>query len=186
MHRIGVKSQCGIMFIVLVCSLFCLHGFDVDAYADDVKHGTHEVRHAGPSVAKMPDVYVESCGGCHMAYPAVLLPQEGWASIVGSARDHFGTVVEMSPAQQQAVAAYLSDNAADRSGTKLGRKIARSVSDVKVSRITEVPYILHKHRDVGAALLARKSVGGLANCIACHPGATGGQFDEDDVAIPKD
>ncbi len=121
-----------------------------------------------------------------MAYPAVLLAHEGWASIVGSASDHFGTGVEMSPAQQQAVAAYLSDNTADRSGTKLGRKIARSMSDGNVSRIPEVPYIRHKHRDIGAAVLTRESVGGLANCIACHPGATGGQFDDDDVAIPTD
>ncbi|ABM29816.1 lipoprotein, putative [Nitratidesulfovibrio vulgaris DP4] len=186
MQRIGRKLQCGIIFIVLACSLVCIHGSGIDAYADDGRHDRHEGRHASSVVPEMPDIYVETCGGCHMAYPAMLLPHEGWASIVGSAGAHFGTEVVMSPAQQQAVTAYLSDNAADRSGTKLGRKIARSVSGVNVSRITEVPYIQHKHRDIGAAVLTRESVGGLANCIACHPGATGGQFDDDDVAIPTD
>ncbi|PWB53339.1 MAG: cytochrome C, partial [Nitrosomonadales bacterium] len=43
-------------------------------------------------------------------------------------------------------------------------------------RITETPYWLGKHRDIGAAVWRQPQVGTRANCAACHQGAERGVF----------
>lgn len=128
--------------------------------------------------------YEASCGGCHWAYAPQLLPKASWANLLGSLGDHFGSAVELSGQEKATVSSYLLSNAADVSAMKISRKVMHSLGGTVPSRVVEVPYIQRKHRKLVPEVLARKSIGGLANCIACHPGATNLDFEDDRVRIP--
>jgi hypothetical protein len=104
--------------------------------------------------------------------------------MVGSLGDHFGNVVVLTEQDKAVVREYLLGSAADVSSSELGRKVTHSLGGATPSRVVEVPYIQRKHRKIASAVLARKGVGGLANCTACHPGAARLDFDDDSVRIP--
>jgi len=128
--------------------------------------------------------YAAACGSCHWAYAPQLLPKKSWANTLASLGDHFGSEVVLSEQQKKAVSDHLLSGAADVSSSELGRKVMRSLSGASPSRVAEVPYIQRKHRELAPEVLARKGVGGLANCIACHPGAASLDFEDDRVRIP--
>jgi len=114
------------------------------------------------------------------------LPAKSWENILATRKDHFGSEVVLDEQQRDSIANYLVSNAADKSSAKIGNKIARSLGGAAPGRIVEIPYIIKKHRKVGQALFSRKSVGSMANCIACHPGASNARFDDDDVMVPQE
>jgi len=128
--------------------------------------------------------YETACGSCHWAYAPQLLPKESWENMVASLGDHFGNEVVLTEQDKAVVRDYLLGNAADVSAMKIGRKVMHSLGGATPSRVVEVPYIQRKHHKLASAVLARKGVGGLANCIACHPGAARLDFDDDSVRIP--
>lgn len=137
----------------------------------------------GPKAA-VNAAYAAACGGCHFVYPAQLLPKKSWEKTLASLGDHFGAEVKLSERDRRAVAGYLLGNAADATRSEVGRKVARSLGGAAPMRVLEVPYIQRKHREIAPEVLARKGVGGLANCAACHPGAAGLDFEDDRVRIP--
>jgi Dihaem cytochrome c. len=128
--------------------------------------------------------YEAACGSCHWAYAPQLLPKRSWENIVASLGEHFGSEVALSEQEKTTVRNYLLGNAADVSATKIGRKVMHSLGGAAPSRVVEVPCIQRKHRKIATAVFARKGVGGLANCIACHQGAADLDFDDDNVRIP--
>lgn len=141
-------------------------------------------RHA--PIPAMPAVYKENCGSCHTAYGAYLLPAAAWSRILASAHDHFGTELELDADTTSLLGTYLQQNAADSGNTKLGGKIMRDMGRSVPERISTLPYIAHKHRKVKPSVFALPSVNGLQNCIACHPGAEQGDFDDDRVRVPQE
>lgn len=147
------------------------------------KHGKrHPGDHAAAFVAN--DAYVATCGGCHWAYVPQLLPRASWEKILAQPEDHFGTSLALARQDTSVLSGYLSENAADATSLKLGRKILHSLNGAAPRRISEIPYILHKHRGIPPAVFSRKSINSLANCIACHPSAASARFDDDSVSIP--
>lgn len=132
-----------------------------------------EARDASPVVN---ETYRERCGGCHLAYPAVLLPSRGWATILEGTSAHFGQSLDLGVDERRTIAAHLAAGAADRSTAKLARRITESLDGRVPARITEVPYIQAKHRSLGGEDLRRRAEGSLANCSACHRGAESGRF----------
>ena len=128
--------------------------------------------------------YEAACGSCHWAYAPQLLPKKSWENTVASLGDHFGNEVALSEQEKAVVRDYLLGNAADVSATEISQKVMHSLGGASPSRVVEVPYIQRKHRKLSPETLARKGVGGLANCIACHPGAARLDFDDDSVRIP--
>lgn len=156
----------------------------IQAAADDYKHhGKHGDRGLNAAVNQL---YKETCGGCHLAYPPGLLPAGSWRRIVDGQSDHFEEDLGLSQADKRELLKFLEANAADTSSAKLSRKIMKSLAGQKPLRITQIAYIIHKHEDddVPRGAFQRKSVGGFANCVACHPGAAYGDFDDDRVRIP--
>lgn len=143
-------------------------------------HGDH-----GPIFVE-DSKYVNSCGGCHWAYVPQLLPSESWRNIMASLGDHFGSSVVISDQEKSEVSNYLLVNAADKTSMKIGSKIAGCLNGAAPSRITDVPYIVRKHRGVSPDVFKRKSIGALANCIACHASAPMARFDDDNVQIPSE
>ena len=61
----------------------------------------------------------------------------------------------------------------------------RSLGSEVPTRITDVPYIRHKHRGIAPEVFQRKSIGSRSNCIACHTTAEQGIYDDDNVRIPE-
>lgn len=146
------------------------------------RKNTHDKGERSPTATN--GIYAAACGGCHWAYAPQLLPKKSWENMVTSLDDHFGNKVVLSEQEKTVVRDYLLGNAADVSATKIGRKVMHSLGGATPSRVVEVPHIQRKHRKLASAVLARKGVGGLANCIACHPGAASLDFDDDSVRIP--
>jgi hypothetical protein len=129
--------------------------------------------------------YKEKCGACHIAYQPGLLPFGSWEKLLSNLKDHFGETVEIDAGSKEAIEKYLMDEAAKRSQGKLSHKIMRSLKGETPIRITEIPYLRHKHRGIPPDVFTRKAVGSLSNCVACHRTADQGIYKDDNVSIPK-
>lgn len=172
-------------FFVIACLLQPAFGDDDDdEYFEHRSEHRAEHRERGFAPAANP-VYAEQCGACHLAYPPGLLPAASWAKILNDLPEHNGEEVIIESAARQTIAGYLEANAAGKSGWKRSRKILRSLRGEVPLRITEVPYIRHKHHEIPAAVFQRKSIGSFSNCSACHKTAAQGTFDDDSVSIPE-
>ena len=174
-------------FIMAACFVF-ISGFVISgASADD--HGRKKRERSRKrdfaNSYQIPASYKESCGSCHMAYGAYLLPEASWRKILSTLDNHFADVVHLDTEAKQQVADYLFTNAADRNGGKIGRQIMKHSQGYASERITTLPVFQRKHRKIDPAVFNRPSVGGMHNCIACHAGAEQGDFDDDRVSIPR-
>lgn len=129
--------------------------------------------------------YRSTCGGCHFLYPPELLPAASWEKIVNQLDKHFGEPVPIDPQSKEVIGKFLAENGADRSSAEKSGKIIKSLGEKTPLRITEIPYIQRKHRGIKPEVLNRKTIGSLANCIACHTTAEQGNFNEGYVTIPK-
>ena len=184
--------------ILLVALLLMANGVFHAALAD---HNEHKERkqyqkryrnsseHDGKSHLKPVDnpTYKEICGDCHFAYQPELLPSGSWEKILAGLADHFGEEIEIDQESKKIISEYLKANSAEYSSAKRAVKIMRSLRGQTPMRITDVPYIRHKHEDddIPADAFTRKSVGSMSNCIACHTTAENGVYDDDHVVIPK-
>jgi len=129
----------------------------------------------------MNTAYVEECGSCHMAYPAKLLPQQSWRTIMGGLEDHFGENAELD----EATRAEFEDYLVRESGRVSYRKLFRNLGNAIPLRITELTYFVHEHDEIPARFVAgSEQLKSLSQCNACHRDAERGRFDEDDVVIP--
>ena len=146
------------------------------------KHDHYSKIHLNPVINQ---TYKEACGACHFAYQPGLLPSGSWAKLLSNLKDHFGETVEIDAASNGVIEKYLIDNAAERSQGKRSHKIVRSLKGETPSRITEIPYVRRKHRDIPPEVFTRKTVGSLSNCSACHRTADQGIYEDDNVTIPK-
>lgn len=146
--------------------------------ASGIVWGDHDEgkRYRGASAANHP-AYQNECGGCHLAYPAWLLPATAWDRIMGTLTDHFGDDAGLDPAMAADISAYLKANATDRRDS--------TPIDQGLPRITQTRYFIGQHDEVPAKLAhGNPKVGSFSNCQACHGRAAQGSFDEDEVRIP--
>lgn len=184
---------------VVVALVFSLAGFgafslhkvleahELYEIAEHDEHGNkHRNRGGRSSSSSVPrnDAYAAACASCHMLYPPQLLPAQSWKTLLAQADNHFGQTVPLGVAEKNAITAYLEANDAFSSSSKQARKIAKHLGSSTPLRISELQYIQHKHRKLDSAVFKRPSIGSLANCKACHPGAEAGDFEDDNVAIP--
>lgn len=182
------------MIFSLILGSFCSVLADDDYYkgrhryregshkrGDDNDHHDHDTN----LKAVTNQTYKGTCGACHFAYQPGLLPSGSWASILGHLEDHFGEAVSIETESKKTIGKYLMDNAAEHSSAKRSVKIMKSLRAQTPSRITEIPYIRHKHHGIPAEVFSRKSVGSLSNCSACQRTAEQGVYDDDNVVIPK-
>jgi hypothetical protein len=184
--------------ILLIALLLMGNGIFCAAFAD---HNEHKERkryqrrqrnsseHYGKRHLKPVDnpTYKEICGDCHFAYQPELLPSGSWEKILAGLADHNGEEIEIDQESKKIISAYLKANSAEYSSAKRAVKIVRSLRGQTPMRITDVPYIRHKHEedDIPVDAFTRKSVGSMSNCIACHTTAENGIYDDDHVVIPK-
>ncbi len=144
-------------------------------------------RNRGPDVAPVTNApYQQECASCHMAYPPGLLPARSWQRLMSNLADHFGDNAELAAEDQTAITAFLVTHAADHAPEKRARKIAASLrSGDTPLRITEIPYIKSKHRELPTHLVnGNPRVKSLAQCNACHTRAEQGSYSESQIDIP--
>lgn len=129
--------------------------------------------------------YEKECGACHLAYHPSLLPAASWSLVMAGLAEHFGEDASLGDAATREIEAWLVANAAETWDTEAANRF-RLVDPAHPTRITETPYWRRKHEAVEAAVFARKSIRGKANCLACHRDAPTGRFDDQAIAIPKE
>lgn len=116
------------------------------------------------------------CSACHVAYPPGMLPAESWRAIMSGLDKHFGSDASMDAASVSEIVAFLEKNASSKK---------YKASDKPLLRITETRSFKSEHSDVSASVWKNPKVKSRANCGACHSKAESGDFNEDDVKIPK-
>lgn len=176
-----------ISFFTAIMGVLLVMGFLYTTAIGSEKHGK-KGRHGSKHSAGMhiiPAEYKASCGSCHMAYGAYLLPEASWRKMLDTLNAHFNTEVNLDAGEKRQVSDYLLTNAADRNGGKIGRKIMKHSKGYALERITTLPFFQRKHRKIDPTVFNRPSVGGMQNCVACHAGAEQGDFDDDRVSIPR-
>ena len=116
------------------------------------------------------------CSGCHMAYPAGLLPAASWKKLMAGLEKHFGTDASLSPQDTNEITSYVLKYASNR-GT----------SSAAPLRITDGEWFKNKHdsSEITPAIWKRESIKSQGNCSACHQGAERGDFNEHRIRIPQ-
>lgn len=163
-------------------TLLCAAGVSGWLFASD-----HEAGREGRGLPAVDHkAWRAECGSCHIPYPPGLLPERSWRALMGGLDRHFGENAGLDAATQNDIAAFLVANAADRSTARRARKVAASLAaGATPLRISESAWFVRKHDELRAEVWQRKSVGGAANCAACHPGAERGGFGEHEIRIPR-
>jgi mono/diheme cytochrome c family protein len=187
-------------YIVLALSVFFAHILIFNAFADD---DHYRKRHRNRWGSQVPGghngdddiddrirpvgnrIYKETCGECHFAYQPELLPSASWLKILDRRQDHFGEQVDIDPDVVDEIVTYLKSNGAESSSAELPEEILRSLGSRVPARITDIPYIRRKHRDIAPAVFKRETIGSMANCSACHKSAEMGIYEDDNVRIPR-
>ena len=140
-------------------------GFASTAYAD-----------VGRSNPPPLPLYKTECAACHIAYPAGMLPAQSWQQLMDHLPKHFGTDASLDTATAQQISTWLQAHA----GT--GRRFNEAPPEYRISKSAR---FVRQHDEVSATIFKRASVGGAANCGACHGRAAEGNFNEHEVRIPK-
>lgn len=179
-----------LMLVLLIAGVFSFAGLisanggERDSHegrGDDDK-GEREGRYAAPP---KDSAYSQECGSCHFLYFPGLLPENSWVKLMAQT-DHFGEVLGLDAAVKKEITEYLKANSADKNRqTEWSSKIMRSLGSLTPVKITEVPYITRKHGKIKREVFSRPSVGTLSNCGACHKTGAQGDFEEDNVKIPR-
>lgn len=141
-----------------------------------------------PVLVKPDPVWKDECAAsCHSGFHPTLLPAASWEKIMGSLDDHFGEDVSLDDETRAVVLKFLLSASAERSATEASMKMLHSLpeSGPPPVRITDVPYWVAKHEEIKEEVFKRKSVMSKSNCVACHPGAEAGSFEDKDIRIPK-
>jgi hypothetical protein len=132
-------------------------------------------------------VYVAECGGCHTAYAPGLLPARSWHRIMNELEAHFGEDASLAEPQYFAILKELETLAADGSyaDMRMGRISGSIPPDAQPLRFSETAFFRHLHDEVPPEYWKQKRIGTPSNCIACHPRANEGRYDEGEVVIPR-
>lgn len=174
----------GVGFVMLASALtLTLFGMSQSQVAsvneshDEHEHSKHR-EYRSDKQGRMD--YQQECGGCHLAYPARMLPAVSWATMMSNLSDHFGENAELPAPQVAIIARYLVTHSAQP-----GDRVLRRSTQTAPLRITELPYFIRQHDEIPMRMVKdNPEVGGFSNCNACHQNAATGDFDEDRVSIP--
>jgi Dihaem cytochrome c len=167
------------LFTLLLLAATSAHGDDDDGPRREERAGRHSATPVDP-------LYKSECSSCHMLYPPWLLPARSWKAILGGLAHHFGENAESDLKTVEHLSKVLQESSSDHSSQRLAQKIDRSIpSNTTPLKFSETTFFKRLHREVGAKVWQRKSIGTPGNCSACHAKAESGDFDEDGVRIPK-
>ena len=125
---------------------------------------------------RIPEKVKSECASCHMVYQPAFLPKESWTRIMNDLDKHYGTDASLDAQSIKEISQWLNQNA----GT-----YKRASSVPSNDRITESAWFVKKHRKINDSIWRSAKVKGKSNCMACHTSADKGNYDDDDVRMPK-
>lgn len=171
--------------LLVVCALSLT--FTMKAWTDD---DDDDVKFVSRKRIYQPTVvnknFKAECTSCHMAYPPGLLPERSWSKMMNGLDKHFGEDASLDEAIRKDILDYLIKNSSDRAYSRRGLKMLKTIKPTEApQRISETYYFNRKHDEIADSVFKRKAIGSKANCLACHAGAESGNFEEDEVRIPK-
>ena len=122
---------------------------------------------------------ITECGACHMVFQPQMLTAKSWEKIIGGLSNHFGEDASLDNETVRHLINYHVEKAADSKWW--GGKFMRGLSaDSAPLRITETPYWVREHNEeVPQKAWSDPKVKSKANCLACHPRAVKGDYDDD-------
>ncbi|MBI5886062.1 MAG: diheme cytochrome c [Deltaproteobacteria bacterium] len=185
-----MKRRKTILTLLAVCLLIAGFVAGPRALADDDERG--EGRERGErnersgykyTVPQLP-AYSQECGSCHFLYLPGFLPARSWEALINGSDKHFGEDLALDAAAKTELLAFLTANAAEKSGFKWSAKILKRLGNETPTRITELAYIKKEHRKIKEPVFKRPSIKSRSNCGACHPHGSQGDFEEGAVVIP--
>ena len=163
---------------MLVAFVLLLSSLPPQGFSDEYKGGEN-------LLPVKNELYKKSCGACQFAYQPGLLPERSWKKIMDTPGSHPGGTISLDDRTKEKIRKYLALNSAENSPSKRSEKMLATIDSGRTPlRISEVPYIRHKHDEIRPDVFKRKSVNSRGNCIACHRKAGQGVYDHD-VIIPK-
>lgn len=124
-----------------------------------------------PPTPRYP-LWLNECGGCHVAYPPALLTAPAWRTVMAGLDRHFGSDASLDETTRADLTRFLETHAA-----RSPRLAARD------GRITGTAWFRHEHDELPARMRTA-GVKSMAQCEACHAGAARGDYDEDRVRVP--
>lgn len=128
----------------------------------------------------------ECAESCHSGFHPALLPASSWERLMAGLDGHFGETITLDNAARDEILGWLKAYSAERAATEASKKLLHSIKKGDAPlRITEVPYWKEKHSEVSEEFYRRKAVSSKSNCVACHPGAEAGSFEDKDIRIPQ-
>lgn len=171
MKTLALAAVGGLSLTLLVATI---------SVADDDNHNGYKrpKRLALPSDA--PLLWKEECAACHMLYVPALLPAEAWRQQMQTLEQHYGSNASLDAQQAREILDFLL-----RSSAANRLPVEPSATAGEPPRISQTRWFERKHDEVSEAKFQRESVGGRANCVACHRDAELGDFDDDRVKIPR-
>ena len=152
------------VFVVLFASMAQVQA-DSDKYAN-------EAFIASPGFKR----YASECAACHTAYLPKFLPSESWKKIMGDLSTHYGVDASLNKNDLLAISTWLESNAAS-----YGKRSEQPPDQ----RITASRWFKKEHRNISPSVFQRASIKGAANCQTCHVTAQKGDYDDDNVRIPR-
>ena len=120
--------------------------------------------------------YRSECGACHTAYLPPLLPAACWRRVMGNLTHHYGADASLDAATAQEILAWL---------TKYSTVDRRVREEPPQDRITHSSWFLRAHDEISTPTWSSAAVKSAGNCVACHPRAEQGDFNERNVRIPR-
>lgn len=126
--------------------------------------------------SNIPPIYKQECGSCHLPYPPAMLPKDSWEGIMHGLQKHYGTDASLNQQEIEQISSWLNSHA----GTY--KRVKETPSD---NRITKSDWFARKHRKINSKEFLSPAIKSPSNCNACHKNAEQGNFDDDEVRIPK-
>ena len=175
------KKIAGTLAFTLAFGLFA----GAAANADD--EGERSKTRKSPAFLKTLEnaLYKEECSSCHFLYQPWLLPSRSWQAIMDGSQKHFGENLALDAQIAEELLAYLKANSSEKTRARWAEKITASSEGLTPKRIMDVPWIKKEHREIGANVFKRPSIGSASNCAACHTKGAEGNFEEDFVKVPR-
>lgn len=183
------KKSMAIGLAVVVLSAFtAMQAFGDDDGDEGHQHAGHSERAGGNDDHDGGDnlrfnasnpTWQAECSACHIAYPPGLLPAASWREMMNTLGDHFGTDASLDAETVAKILPFLEQNAAPE------RKAESTTDGKPVLRITETRWFKREHDEVAPATWKNPAVKSASNCMACHTAADKGDFNEDNIRIPR-
>jgi hypothetical protein len=137
-----------------------------------ISHPSRSVQ--SPSPLPADKMWVNECGGCHLAYHPSLLPARSWSRMLAEQQSHFGEDLGLGDDTLRHLATYAASNAAEALESPVAWKMATTIpAGSAPQRISETPYWSERHASLDAATWKRVRA---SDCGTCHRDAETGTF----------